>query len=137
VSQLVKKFTAIYETQRFINVFTTARACHYWFRWIHSNSSQPILSRSIPILFFHLHLGFASGVFLWGFPSKFLYMFLFSNMLSKCSAPLALLVLDILMKDVSGEKISRKPSLCKLLFYPAISPSYFQALLAVDCTSIK
>jgi hypothetical protein len=42
--------------------------------------------------------------------------------------------LDILTKEVSGEKISRKPSLCKLLFYPAISPSYFQALFTVACT---
>jgi len=50
-------------------------------------------------------------------------------MLARCSLLLTLLDLDILIKGLSGEKISRNSSLSKLLFYSAISPSYFQALL--------
>jgi hypothetical protein len=55
-------------------------------------------------------------------------------MLVKNSVLLTPLDLDILIKKVSVEKISRKSLLSKLLFYPAISPSYFQALFAVVCT---
>jgi hypothetical protein len=53
-------------------------------------------------------------------------------MIAKCSALLTPVALDILIKHISGEKISRNSSLSTLLFYPVIYP-YFQALFAAIC----
>jgi len=57
---------------RFITVFT--RACHWslcWARCIQSTPFHTISLRSTLILYFHLRLGFPSGIF----PSKILYAF--------------------------------------------------------------
>jgi hypothetical protein len=51
-----------------------------WARWIQSIPSHPISTRFILILFSHQHLGFPSCLFPPGFPTKILYVFLFSPM---------------------------------------------------------
>ena len=62
--QLVKKFPAFYETQRFITAFTSFR--HPSLSWaspFQSTYPQPTSCRSILILFTHLRLGLPSGLF--------------------------------------------------------------------------
>ena len=61
-SQLVKKFTALYGTRRFISAFTSARHLSLsWARIIQSMSPHPTSLRSNLILSSHLRLGLASG----------------------------------------------------------------------------
>jgi len=66
VTQLVKKFTSSYRSQRFISIF---RRRHHWctYRYIHSTPSHYTSLRSILILFSHLRLGLSSGLFSSGF----------------------------------------------------------------------
>ena len=72
--QLVKKFPAFYGTRRFITAFTSARhlslspVCS-----IQSIHPHPTSWRSILIISFHLLLGFSSGLFPSGFPTKIMY----------------------------------------------------------------
>jgi len=64
VTQLVKKFPALYGTWRFITMFT--RAHHWslsWARCIQSTPSLPISLTSVPILHTHLCLCHVSGLF--------------------------------------------------------------------------
>jgi len=94
VTHLVKKFPAFYETRRFITVFATAH--HWslsWARCIPSTTSRPASVRSILILSSHLHVGLPSGLFLSGFPTKVLFVFLISYVRSTRSAHLILLEL--------------------------------------------
>ena len=63
-SQIVMKFPALYGTWRFITTFTSA--CHVslsWARSIQSMPPHPTSWRSILILWSHLCLGLASGLF--------------------------------------------------------------------------
>ena len=72
--QLVKKFPAFYGTRRFITAFSSFR--HPSLSWaspIQSTHPQPTSCRSILILSTHLHLGFPSGLFPSGFPTRTLY----------------------------------------------------------------
>ena len=73
-----KEISLIYEPPpRFITVFT--KTCHLSLSWASLNqsiSSHPTSWISILILSSHLRLGFPSGLFLSGFPTKSLYTFL-------------------------------------------------------------
>ena len=71
VPQLVKKFPAVYGTQRFIAAFR--RAQHLFLMLSHSNavySPHPTFLRFILILCFHLCLGLTSNILLMGFSTK-------------------------------------------------------------------
>jgi len=79
VTQLVKKFPALHGTRRFITVFTrSSHWCLSWARCIQSTTSHPLSLRFILLLFSHLRLGFPSGHFPSGFPTKMLYAFIVS-----------------------------------------------------------
>ena len=81
VSQLVKTFLALYRTQRFIHVFTTA--CQLFLSWtglIQFMLSNPISLRLILILFSYLYQGLPSGPFPSDSRTKSLYAFLFFPM---------------------------------------------------------
>ena len=72
--QLVKKFTAIHGTRRFITALTSVR--HLSLSWASSIQSiypHPTSWRSILILFTYLHLGLPSGLLPSDFPTKTLY----------------------------------------------------------------
>ena len=72
--QLDKKFPAFYGTRRFITALTTVR--HLSLSWatpIQSTYPHPTSWGSILLLFTHLRLGFPSGLFPYGFPTKTLY----------------------------------------------------------------
>jgi hypothetical protein len=91
--ELLKNFQALYVTQKFIIVFTTARtfspssAC-----WIQSTPSHPISLRSVLILSFHLCLGFQSGLIPSGyFTQKPVRIFLLHI---RATCPVHLILLD-------------------------------------------
>ena len=72
--QLVKKFPAFYGTRRLITALTSDR--HLSLSWAHPIQSiypHPTSWRSILILSTHLCLGFPSGLFPSGFPTKTIY----------------------------------------------------------------
>ena len=72
--QLVKKFPTFHGTRRFITALTSVR--HLSLSWaspIQSTCPHPTSWRSILILSTHLRLGFPSGLFPSGFPTKTLY----------------------------------------------------------------
>jgi hypothetical protein len=72
VTQLVKKFPALYGTRRYITVFT--RALHWFLScvgWIRSTPSHPISLKFTLILSSHLRVGLPTGLFPSGFRPKF------------------------------------------------------------------
>ena len=72
--QLVKKFPAFHGTRRFITALTSVRHLSLsWARPIQSIYPHPTSWRSVLILSTHLSLGFPSGLFPSGFPTKTLY----------------------------------------------------------------
>jgi len=73
-SQLVKKFPVFYGTRKFINALPRTR--HLSLSWASSIQSTPRTSHFLRIhliLSSHLCLGFPSGLFLSGVPTKTLY----------------------------------------------------------------
>jgi hypothetical protein len=77
---------------RFITMFK--RALHWSLLWARSFQSIPPHSFSlisILILSIHLHLGLPNGLFLFGFPTKILYEFLFPHIRGTCPAHIILL----------------------------------------------
>jgi hypothetical protein len=75
-SRLVKKFPVFYGTRRFITVFTRARSSKlYSARWIQSASIHPI-SLTDGLVSSYLSLGTPNDIFLSGFPTKILYLFI-------------------------------------------------------------
>jgi hypothetical protein len=92
VTQLVKKFPALYGNRRFITVFTTVRQWSLPLaRWIQFTPRQTITVICIPILSSYLRLVRPIGLFPSGFPSKILYSFLISPMFATWPAHLILL----------------------------------------------
>jgi hypothetical protein len=98
--QLLENIPPFYGTRRFITVFTILSKINP----IHTIPSHPISSRSILILFTHLHLGLPSGLFLSGFPTNTLYAYLFAPIHARCAAHLILLDLITLIILVLGEE---------------------------------
>ena len=120
-SQLVEKFTAFYETRRFITAFTSAR--HLSLSWATSLQSMlphPTSWRSILILSSHLCLALLSALFPSCFPTKTLYTPLLYSLSATCSANLILL--DLITRTTLREEYrSLSSSLFSCLHYPVPS----------------
>jgi len=90
--QLVKNFPAFHGTRRFITALTSVRHLSLsWANPIQSTYQHPTSWRSILILSTHLRLGFPSGLFPSGFPTKTLYTPISSPICTTCPAHLILL----------------------------------------------
>ena len=113
--QLVKKFPAFHGTQRFITALTSVRQLSLsWASPIQSVYPHPTSWRSIIILSTHLRLGFPSGLFPSGFPTKTLYTPLSWPIRATC--PAHLILLDFITRTILGEQYtSFSSSLCSLL----------------------
>ena len=117
--QLVKKFPAFHGTRRIITALTSVHHLSLpWARPIQSIYPHPTSWRFILILSTHLCLGFPSGLFPSGFPTKTLYTPLSSPIRATCPAHL----LDFITCTILGEEYkSFNSSLCNLLHSPVIS----------------
>ena len=116
--QLVKKFPAFHGTRRFITALTSFRHLSlFWASPIQSIYPHPTSWRSNLILSTHLYLGFSSGLFPSGFPTKTLYTTLFSSIRATC--PAHLIILYFVTRIILGEEYrSFSSSLCS----PPLSP---------------
>ena len=113
--QLVQKFSTFYWTQRFITAFTNA--CHLSLSWASLIQSIPphyTSWGSISILSSHLYPGLPSGLFPSSFPTKTMYMPLFSPICA--TLPTHLILLDFITRTILGaEYRSLSSSLCIFL----------------------
>jgi len=133
---LVKKFTKLCGTQRFINVF---RRAHYMFlscnRSVQSTACWPVSSRSVLLLYSHLCLGLANGL---GFPTKTLYEPLLSPMHGTCLTYLTLY--DLITQILFGVGYTLWNSLLSSLFHFSIASSLlgqgvsFSTLFSYTCS---
>jgi len=100
----------------FFTAFT--RACHLFLSWAIPNQSMPphpTSCRSILLLSYHLRLGFPSGLFPSGFPTKTLY-----TPLSICATcPTHPIVLNLITQPILGKEYR---SLSSLLYSFLHSP---------------
>ena len=120
ISQLVKKFSALYRTGRFIIAFMSAHQLSLsWATLIQSMPSHPTSRRSI-LMSSCLCLGLPSGLFPWGFRTKTLYTRQLSPLRAACSA---LLILDLITRTILGEE------------YRSLSPSLFSFLHSLVTSS--
>ena len=119
--QLVKKFPAFHGTRRFITALTSLRHLSLsWANPIQSIYPHPTSWRSILILSTLLGLGFPSGLFPSGFPTKTLYTPLSSTICATC--PAHLILLDFITRTILGEEYKLfSYSLCNLLHSPVTS----------------
>jgi hypothetical protein len=136
VAQPLKDFPIIYETWRFITVFT--RDSHWslsWARWIQSVPPYPISLRSILILSSHLRLGLPSGLFSSDFLTKILY--------HACDMPFPSHT-PWLWRDHSNY-IWRRVQIMKFLimqfspvsyYFTPLRPKYFFLRLVLKCSSL-
>jgi hypothetical protein len=102
-SQLVKKFSAFYGTQRFITAFTRAR--HLSLSWdtsIQSILPHPTSWKYSLISSSHLGLGFSSGLFLHVSSPKTLYTPLLFPI--HATFPAHLILLDFVTRRILGEE---------------------------------
>jgi hypothetical protein len=97
--KLLKKFTAVYGTRRFIAVFAKAPTLSHIDPVY---ASHPASQISILILSSHLSLGLPSGLLPSGFPTKALYAPLLSPIRATCPAHLSLL--DFITGMILDEK---------------------------------
>ena len=106
---------------RFITAFTSARHLSLSSASsIQSINPHPTSWRSILILSFHLCLGFPSGIFPSGFPTKTLCTPLFSTI--RATRPAHLILFDFITWTILGEEYSLfSSSLCSFLHSPLIS----------------
>jgi hypothetical protein len=90
VTQFVTNFPAFYGTRRFIAIYTshTLVPVQSQMSSIHTPPCMPL--NSILILYYHLHTGPPSGLFVSGFPTKFSHLFLISTMRATCPVNLIL-----------------------------------------------
>ena len=84
------------------------------------HTPHPSSWRSILILTSHLCLGLPSGLFASGFPTKILYMLLFSPIRATC--PVHLILIDFITRTILGEQYkSLRSLLCSFLHSPVNS----------------
>ena len=132
--QLVKKFPTFYGTQRFITTFRSAP--HLSLSW--AISIQPIPPHPTSWRS-HLCLGLISELFPLGFPTKTLYMPLFSSIHATC--PTYLILLNFITRTIVGEEYrSLSSSLYSFLYShyliplrPKYSPQYHQPTFLPQC----
>jgi hypothetical protein len=100
----------LYDTQRFITLFTTARHMSlYCSTRIQSTPCHTISFRSTSILYSHLRHGFPSGYFPSGFPTKSRHAYFFSPVSNAPSTPNLLDV--IILTIIPGEQYISRNSL--------------------------
>jgi len=118
LTQLSKKFSALYGTLKFITVFSRNRHWSiFWARRIQYPPSQPISLRSI-LISCHLVLALPSGLFPSDFPSKILHAFLISAM--RATYPARLILHNLSTVIMFGEEWKLwNSSLCSLLYSPS------------------